>query len=202
MASDNLKSLYNTLKNSGYNPPSYEQFVKDMADDNNLRKVHNTLIKEGYTPPTFDKFKLDMGFVTQSETKPQTTESAVKSVTDNTAASPTVTQPQQQVTSQQSVTQTAQRPAVGSKPAWQVMEAFNNQVQQGQSRLKGTIDNARQNATNIRKGNKSGSFMGERELNPQTGKVEKKLLHQARSASKHSYGTEPREHRISHMVGE
>lgn len=61
MANDNLRNLYNTLKSCGYNPPSYDRFRKDMADDNNLRKVHATLQSEGYTPPAFDAFKADMG---------------------------------------------------------------------------------------------------------------------------------------------
>ena len=59
---DNLKNLYKTLQDNGYNPPAYEQFAKDMEDENNLRGVYSTLQKEGYTPPAFDDFKRDMGF--------------------------------------------------------------------------------------------------------------------------------------------
>ena len=63
MTNDNLKSLHKTLQNSGYNPPSYEEFENDMKDENNLHGVWETLKSEGYTPPEFDVFKQDMGFV-------------------------------------------------------------------------------------------------------------------------------------------
>ncbi len=56
----NLQGVYNTLKNEGYTPPSYEEFVKDMSDDSNLRGVYETLKENGYEPPEFDVFKTDM----------------------------------------------------------------------------------------------------------------------------------------------
>ena len=62
---DNLKRVHQTLIDNGYNPPAYEQFAKDMEDENNLRGVYSTLQKEGYTPPEFDVFKSDMGFASQ-----------------------------------------------------------------------------------------------------------------------------------------
>lgn len=70
----NLQGIYNTLKQEGYNPPAYEEFVNDMQDDNNLQGVHATLKKCGYTPPEFNEFKTDMfgsdGFTT-SQALPQ-----------------------------------------------------------------------------------------------------------------------------------
>ncbi|MDE5688650.1 MAG: methyltransferase domain-containing protein [Paramuribaculum sp.] len=56
----NLQGVYNTLKKEGYNPPAYDEFVKDMQDDKNLQGVRNTLVKHGYTPPEFSEFKSDM----------------------------------------------------------------------------------------------------------------------------------------------
>ena len=74
---ENLKNLWNTLRNSGYNPPEFEQFVKDMQSEDNLKGAYSTLKKEGYTPPEFDTFKTDMGWkaaaasaVPAKETKP------------------------------------------------------------------------------------------------------------------------------------
>ena len=64
---DNLKNLYNTLVKSGYNPPAFDQFVKDMQDEKNLQGVYSTLKKEGYTPPSFERFRIDMGFGTAAK---------------------------------------------------------------------------------------------------------------------------------------
>ena len=61
MNNDNLKSLWGTLKECGYNPPKYEEFAKDMENDDNLRGVYSTLQKEGYTPPEYEVFRKDMG---------------------------------------------------------------------------------------------------------------------------------------------
>ena len=79
---ENLKNLYNTLVSNGYNPPAFDQFVKDMQDEKNLRGVYSTLQKEGYTPPAFDTFKSDMG-ITSAYSSSSTTK-------QNTLVSPTV----------------------------------------------------------------------------------------------------------------
>ncbi len=81
MNNDNLKSVHRTLISEGYTPPEYEQFEKDMEDDNNLQRVYKTLKKEGYTPPEYDTFRKDMGFGVET----QPSETPVDTVPDVTA---------------------------------------------------------------------------------------------------------------------
>lgn len=73
----NLQGLYNTLKQEGYNPPAYNEFVNDMRDDKNLQGVRNTLIENGYTPPEFSRFKADM-FGAEGTQSTQSTRSSQK----------------------------------------------------------------------------------------------------------------------------
>ena len=62
MDNDNLRSLHKTLQGAGYNPPEYDEFARDMENEENLRGVYSTLKNEGYTPPDYEQFKSDMGF--------------------------------------------------------------------------------------------------------------------------------------------
>lgn len=85
MPNENLKNLWNTLKNSGYNPPEYDTFSKDMENEDNLRGAYETLKKEGYTPPEFDVFKSDMGYVpAQSEPQQPAHTPVVPTIKDTT----------------------------------------------------------------------------------------------------------------------
>lgn len=86
MNNDNLKSVHRTLISEGYTPPEYEQFAKDMEDDNNLQRVYKTLQKEGYTPPEYETFRKDMGFGVEAQpTESPTAETTADAVPDVTA---------------------------------------------------------------------------------------------------------------------
>ena len=67
MNNDNLRNLYKTFQKEGYDMPSYEQFEKDMQDDNNLHDAWESLKNDGYEPPEYDTFKTDM-WPSQQET--------------------------------------------------------------------------------------------------------------------------------------
>ncbi|MCM1142188.1 MAG: hypothetical protein NC453_26760, partial [Muribaculum sp.] len=169
MANDNLRNLWNTLKSNGYNPPEFDQFVKDMADEANLRKVHSTLQSEGYTPPAFDTFKADMGITAAT---PATTATEVKTetpatTTQSTNAATATTPPQQQ----------------GWRPSATQMAAFNAQVEAGNQRLQQIADEGRQRIQNIQEYNKGslgfnpgGSVKSASQWNSQSGKFEDTYL--------------------------
>lgn len=73
MNNDNLRNLYKTFEKEGYEMPSYEDFEKDMQDDNNLHDAWETLKGDGYEPPEYDTFKTDMGFGAAPEAQPTET---------------------------------------------------------------------------------------------------------------------------------
>lgn len=73
MNNDNLRNLYKTFEKEGYEMPSYEDFEKDMQDDNNLHDAWETLKGDGYEPPEYDTFKTDMGFGAAPEAQPAET---------------------------------------------------------------------------------------------------------------------------------
>ena len=124
MANDNLRRLYNTLLREGYTPPAFEQFAKDMEDEENLRRVHTTLQSEGYTPPKFETFKTDMGFGVQT---------AQPAAQPQQSATQTTTTPQSATPVQQT----------GWRPSPVQMAAFNDQVQRGQAALQKQVDDTR-----------------------------------------------------------
>ena len=123
-----------------------------------------------YSLPDFDTFSQDIGAVTpppaqpQAQAQPQQTTSTVKPVTDNTA----------QQASVQPTVQTSSQPAQpeGWKPTPMQQRAFKMQIDEANARLKKQGEEFKQRMEGIEKGNRPGAFMGEREFNPLTGKME------------------------------
>ena len=61
MNNKNLQSLYNSLKRHGYEMSSFDEFKRNMADDNKRRQGYDTISKE-FNLPDYDQFSKDMGF--------------------------------------------------------------------------------------------------------------------------------------------
>lgn len=61
MNEKNLQSLYNSLKRHGYEMSSFDDFKRNMADDNKRRQGYDAISKE-FNLPDYDQFSKDMGF--------------------------------------------------------------------------------------------------------------------------------------------
>ena len=61
MNNKNLQSLYNSLKRHGYEMSSFDEFKRNMADDNKRRQGYDAISKE-FNLPGYDQFSKDMGF--------------------------------------------------------------------------------------------------------------------------------------------
>lgn len=165
---DNLRRLYqNGLKH--FSLPDFDTFQQDMRDEEKRKRFYNNM-QQAYSLPDFDTFSQDIGAVTpppaqpQAQAQPQQTTSTVKPVTDNTA----------QQASVQPTVQTSSQPAQpeGWKPTPMQQRAFQMQMDEANARLKKQGEEFKQRMEGIEKGNRPGAFMGEREFNPQTGKME------------------------------
>ncbi|WP_438590089.1 helicase-related protein, partial [Duncaniella muris] len=165
---DNLRRLYqNGLKH--FSLPDFDTFQQDMRDEEKRKRFYNNM-QQAYSLPDFDTFSQDIGAVTpppaqpQAQAQPQQTTSTVKPVTDNTA----------QQASVQPTVQTSSQPAQpeGWKPTPMQQRAFQMQMEEANARLKKQGEEFKQRMEGIEKGNRPGAFMGEREFNPQTGKME------------------------------
>ena len=165
---DNLRRLYqNGLKH--FSLPDFDTFQQDMRDEEKRKRFYNNM-QQAYSPPDFDTFSQDIGAVTpppaqpQAQAQPQQTTSTVKPVTDNTA----------QQASVQPTVQTSSQPAQpeGWKPTPMQQRAFKMQIDEANARLKKQGEEFKQRMEGIEKGNRPGAFMGEREFNPLTGKME------------------------------
>ena len=165
---DNLRRLYqNGLKH--FSLPDFDTFQQDMRDEEKRKRFYNNM-QQAYSLPDFDTFSQDIGAVTpppaqpQAQAQPQQTTSTVKPVTDNTA----------QQASVQPTVQTSSHPAQpeGWKPTPMQQRAFKMQIDEANARLKKQGEEFKQRMEGIEKGNRPGAFMGEREFNPQTGKME------------------------------
>lgn len=123
MNNDNLKSLRQTLLDSGYDTPEYDVFAKDMEDEENLKGVYETLKKEGYTPPEYDEFKRDMGWAEPAKPynpSEDTMGAGVGAAIGNAIANP---QPQQPQPEPQPKAQPAAKQG-GYTPTWQEQMAM------------------------------------------------------------------------------
>ena len=192
---DNLRRLYqNGLKH--FSLPDFDTFQQDMRDEEKRKRFYNNMqqayslpdfdtfsqdigavtpppaqhMQQAYSLPDFDTFSQDIGAVTpppaqpQAQAQPQQTTSTVKPVTDNTA----------QQASVQPTVQTSSQPAQpeGWKPTPMQQRAFKMQMDEANARLKKQGEEFKQRMEGIEKGNRPGAFMGEREFNPLTGKME------------------------------
>lgn len=165
---DNLRRLYqNGLKH--FSLPDFDTFQQDMRDEGKRKRFYNNM-QGAYSLPDFDTFSQDIGAVTpppaqpQAQAQPQQTTSTVKPVTDNTA----------QQASVQPTVQTSSQPAQPEdwKPTPMQQRAFQMQMEEANARLKKQGEEFKQRMEGSEKGNRPGAFMGEREFNPQTGKME------------------------------
>lgn len=76
MNEKNLQSLYNSLKRHGYEMSSFDEFKRNMADDNKRRQGYDAISKE-FNLPDYDQFSKDMGFGAAEpapQSQPQQTE--------------------------------------------------------------------------------------------------------------------------------
>lgn len=163
---DNIYRLYqNGLKH--FSLPDFETFKADMKDEQKRRRFY-TNMQEAYSLPDFDTFSTDIGAVAvepvQSSTtqpqQPQSTPTAVKPITDTTAQQASVT----------SASQPA--PAQGWRPSAALQMDFQRRMDEMQADRQQQRQQFEQRMEGIKKGNRPGAFMGEREFNPQTGKME------------------------------
>lgn len=166
---DNLYRLYqNGLKH--FSLPDFDTFKQDMMDEQKRRRFH-TNMQEAYSLPDFDTFSKDIGTVAPPPAaapaqpaaqaqQPQTVTPTVQPIKDNTA--------------QQASVQSATTPAqpTGWKPSPVQQQYMQWQMDQANQRLKKMGEDFHQRMEGIEKGNRPGSFMGEREFNPQTGQME------------------------------
>lgn len=157
---DNLRRLYqNGLKH--FSLPDFDTFQQDMRDEEKRRRFY-TNMQEAYSLPDFDTFSKDIGAVMPEPTPAQAqpgqataTGSTVKPITDNTAQQATV-----------------QPAAQGIKLTPMQQMGFQMQIDGMNARMKQQKEQFDQRMDGIKKGNKPGAFMGEREFNPTTGKME------------------------------
>ena len=164
---DNLRRLYqNGLKH--FSLPDFDTFQQDMKDEQKRRRFY-TNMQEAYSLPDFDTFSQDIGAVAppapaqpiaQAQPQQQTVTPTVQPITDTTAQQATV----------ESGTTPAQ-PA-GWTPSSMQQRAFQMQMDEANARLKKQGEEFQQRMEGIKKGNKPGAFMGEREFNPATGEME------------------------------
>lgn len=173
-SNDILRKVYlNASKH--FSLPDFDTFQRDMLDEKKRRSAYDKL-QQAYSLPDFDTFSTDIGAVTppvpaqptaQAQSQPQTTTATVKPITDTTAQQASIQQPVQ--TSQTS----AQPPQPqGWTPSPMQQQAFQMQVDASNARMKKQSEEFQQRMDGIRKGNRPGAFMGEREFNPQSGQME------------------------------
>ena len=168
---DNLYRLYqNGLKH--FSLPDFDTFKQDMMDEQKRRRFYNNM-QDAYSLPDFDTFSKDIGTVAQPPAAAPA-QPAAQAQPQQQAVTPTV-QPIKDNTAQQASVQSATTPAqpTGWKPSPVQQQYIQWQMDQANARLKKMGEDFHQRMEGIEKGNRPGSFMGEREFNPQTGQMEK-----------------------------
>ena len=173
---DNLKNLYNTLVKSGYNPPAFDQFVKDMQDEKNLQGVYSTLKKEGYTPPSFERFRIDMGFGTAAKGpgKPGKAGAAGPAGAAVTAGTPGTARGDKAAPAPGvPAVQDNNRGQGGWKPGWQQQMGMEMQLGETLQKAKQSERDFNTRMENLRKGN-SMVHTSELKLDPASGKMQRR----------------------------
>lgn len=168
---DNLYRLYqNGLKH--FSLPDFNTFKQDMMDEQKRRRFY-TNMQEAYSLPDFDTFSKDIGTVAPPPAAAPA-QPAAQAQPQQQAVTPTV-QPIKDNTPQQASVQGATTPAqpTGWKPSPVQQQYMQFQMDQVNARLMKMGEDFHQRMEGIKKGNRPGSFMGEREFNPQTGQMEK-----------------------------
>lgn len=168
---DNLYRLYqNGLKH--FSLPDFDTFKQDMIDEQKRRRFY-TNMQEAYSLPDFDTFSKDIGTVAPPPAAAPAQPAA--QAQPQQQAAPTTVQPIKDNTAQQASVQSATTPAqpTGWKPSPVQQQYMQFQMDQANARLKKMGEDFHQRMEGIEKGNRPGSFMGEREFNPQSGQMEK-----------------------------
>lgn len=157
---DILRKVYDSASRH-FSLPDFDTFKQDMMDEKKRKSAYDKL-QEAYSLPDFDTFSKDIGAVMPEPTPAQAqpgqataTGSTVKPITDNTAQQATV-----------------QPAAQGIKLTPMQQMGFQMQIDGMNARMKQQKEQFDQRMEGIKKGNKPGAFMGEREFNPTTGKME------------------------------
>lgn len=171
---DNLYRLYqNGLKH--FSLPDFDTFQQDMKDEEKRRRFY-TNMQEAYSLPDFDTFSKDIGAVATPAPAPAPATPA-PAQTQSQPQQPTSTpQPIQDTTAQNAAVQTTSATQPTQQPGWKpsaVQQAyFQHQMDEANRRMQEQSEQFQQRMEGIKKGNKPGAFMGEREFNPQTGQME------------------------------
>lgn len=168
---DNLYRLYqNGLKH--FSLPDFDTFKQDMMDEQKRRRFY-TNMQVAYSLPDFDTFSKDIGTVAPPPAAAPAQPAA--QAQPQQQAAPTTVQPIKDNTAQQASVQSATTPAqpTGWKPSPVQQQYMQFQMDQANARLKKMGEDFHQRMEGIEKGNRPGSFMGEREFNPQSGQMEK-----------------------------
>lgn len=168
---DNLYRLYqNGLKH--FSLPDFDTFKQDMMDEQKRRRFY-TNMQVAYSLPDFDTFSKDIGTVAPPPAAAPAQPAA--QAQPQQQAAPTTVQPIKDNTAQQVSVQSATTPAqpAGWKPSPVQQQYIQWQMDQANARLKKMGEDFHQRMEGIEKGNRPGSFMGEREFNPQSGQMEK-----------------------------
>lgn len=164
---DNLRRLYqNGLKH--FSLPDFDTFQQDMKDEQKRRRFY-TNMQEAYSLPDFDTFSQDIGAVAP----PAPAQPIAQAQPQQQTITPTI-QPIKDTTAQQAIVESGTTPAqpTGWTPSPMQQRAFQMQMDEVNARLKKQGEEFQQRMEGIKKSNKPGAFMGEREFNPATGEME------------------------------
>ncbi len=159
---DSLQVLRRMYDNASqhYTLPDFDTFCKDMQDEKKRKAAYDAL-SGTYDLPDYATFTKDVTITTTTpQPQQQSTPTTVKPVTDTTAQQASVT----------SASQPA--PAQGWKPSAAQQMEFNRQMDEMQAERQQQRQQFEQRMEGIKKGNRPGAFMGEREFNLQTGKMD------------------------------
>ncbi|WP_303026642.1 hypothetical protein [Duncaniella muris] len=139
-----------------------------MKDEQKRRRFY-TNMQEAYSLPDFDTFSQDIGAVAL----PAPAQPIAQAQPQQQTVTPTV-QPIKDTTAKQATVESGTTPAqpAGWTPSPMQQRAFQMQMDEANARLKKQGEEFQQRMEGIKKGNKPGAFMGEREFNPATGEME------------------------------
>ncbi|MBD5327920.1 MAG: JAB domain-containing protein [Bacteroides sp.] len=149
---EDIQWLYDNLKSKGYDIGSKQEFSASLANEDDRRWYYDKGIGMGLDLGSMDDF--NELFAPQTAAKPQQT---AQQQLQQPAQVPVATQPAQ---------------PEGWKPSPMQQQEFQRQAEAGMDRLRQQGEWFTQRMENMRKANKPGAFMGERELNPETGQTE------------------------------
>lgn len=169
-----LRRMYDNASRH-YTLPDFDTFCNDMQDEKKRKAAYEKL-SGAYDLPDYATFTKDVTITPATPAPQQSVQPAamprsasVMPVSDNTAKQAGV-----QHTVKTDSTSTAGQPtkAEGWKPSAMQRRAFQQQMDNANARMQDQSRQFEQRMEGMKKGNKSGAFMGEREFNPQTGQTE------------------------------